>query len=242
MRLVPTACVIAAAGALLTACGGALPTYRTLSGDESVALIAGRQQALRTVSAECEITLTDAEGRELRLDAALVVQAPARVRLRAWKLGRAVFDLTLVEGRAWLFTPEEGARAGGLQTKDLPVKRVGEALSLLGPEYFRGARAVGGDDAVLIVRGSALGRDDVECRIDRRTLVPRRFTFGAGPGSGPHELALDAYRAYGPLVWPADMRLTGPSGAVALRFTNVELNGEPAPGAFTPPARASEIP
>ena len=227
---------------LVPGCAGSLPIYKSMGGEESLEAIARRQEALCSLSAECELELTDAAGREVKLDAVLVAQPPRRVRLRAWKLGRAVFDLTIADGRAWLFTPEDGLPAGAFQAQDVPARQLGDALSLLGPEYFRSARLIDGDEMILTVRGTLLGHPEVECRIDRRTLVPLLFAFGTESGEESRELSLTDYRAFDRLVWPMRLQLRGPSGTVVLRFREVELNGELAPGAFIPSARASEIP
>lgn len=222
--------------------GPPLPTYQAMNDAESLAVIADRQAAIRSVSAECDVDLIDARNQRVSLDGVLVAEPPGRVRLRAWKFGHAVFDLTLKEGKGWVVVPDEGPAAGKMDFDKMPAQRVADVLDLLGAKYFRSARTIGGDSATLNVRGSALGRDDVTCEIERRTLTPRRFVVGEEGGQLSSELILDKYALVGSVVWPMRMRLKSPSGEIVLVVREIELNGEVPPGAFEPPQRAKALP
>jgi hypothetical protein len=213
-----------------------------MSDAESLKVIADRQAAVTSISAECDLELTDAQGQRVNLDGVLVSCPPGNVRLRAWKFGHAVFDLTLSEGKGWVVLPDEGPAAGKMDLQMMPAQRISGALDLLGASFFRTARPSGGDTVTLIARGSALGRDDVTCEIERLTLTPRRFVVGEEGAELSSELLLDRYTPEAGVVWPMRMRLRSPSGEVVVTVREVELNGKVPGGAFTPPARAKALP
>ncbi|MBC7835823.1 MAG: hypothetical protein H7Y88_12105 [Phycisphaerales bacterium] len=227
---------------VLGGCASDLPVYPAMSDAEALATIADRQGLVRSISAECDLDLTDAQGQRVRLEGVLVAEPPGKMRLRAWKLGHAVFDLTLADGKAWVIVPSEGPGADRLDTAKIPAWRVSEAIDLLGPAYFRTARRSGGDKRTLLARGPAFGQDDVVCEIERLTLTPRRFIVGSDRTSLASELLLDDYTLVGNLVWPMHIRLRGASGEMLIRIHELELNGDVPAGAFIPPSRAKALP
>ncbi|MDP1662854.1 MAG: hypothetical protein Q8L55_13145 [Phycisphaerales bacterium] len=245
MRIEPSAmfsaCIVMV---VLTGCVSEppLPTYLPMSDAAALTAIADRQASVTSIWAECDLELTDAQGQSVSLDGVLIAVPPGKVRLRAWKFGHAVFDLTLRDGQGWVFVPDEGPTAGKMSVESTPAQRVGEALELLGPSYFRTARPAGGDKTTLIAEGTAMGRDNVECEIDRLTLTPRRFVLGAAGGGSSSELRLERYRLVGDVVWPTRLRLRSPSGEVVATLREVELGGDVPAGAFTPPQRAKALP
>lgn len=237
-------CLVLTATTVLGGCAGGppLPTYPPMTDKESLATIADRQASVTSISSVCDLDLTDVQGQRVSLDGVLLAQPPGNVRLRAWKFGHAVFDLTLANGKGWVVLPDEGPAAGKMDIQRMPAQRVGDALDMLGASFFRTARPVGGDAVTLIAQGSALGRDDVTCEIDRLTLTPRRFVVGEEGEPLSSELLLDRYTPVVGVVWPMQMRLRSPSGEVVVSVREVELNGEVPAGAFTPPARAKALP
>lgn len=233
-----------AAGLLVGGCAGdgPVPSYPALVPAEALTLIADRQASIVTVTAECDLELTDARGQTVSLDGVLVASLtpPTRLRLRAWKFGTTVFDLTLTGGKAWAMVPDSGPAAGKVDLQNMPARRVSDAFELLGPAYFRGATVVRENTTTLVVRGTALGRDDVLCEIDRPTLTAHRFVVG--DGGSMSELLLDSYTLSdaGP-VWPKMLLLRSPMGKVAVTMREIEVNGEVPPEAFIPPRRAVEL-
>ena len=231
-------------------CGSAtpLPAYSAMSDADAMRTIADRQGALKSVSAECILYLTDPRGQTVSMDGVLVAQPPGKLRLRAWKFGHTVFDLTLTGDAGWVMLPDEGQAARQLDPASIPARRLGDAFELLGPSFYRTATPVGelqptGGPRIIIVRGSALGRDDVICEIDRRTLTARRFILRTADGIGASELMLDGYAlTENGMVWPMRMTLKGPMGEVLVVVRSVDLNGDVPAGAFVPPKRAVELP
>jgi hypothetical protein len=238
-----------------------LPIYPLMSDQESLRIIVERQGRIASVSAQCEIVLTDAEGQRVNLDGVLLAmplaQTGDRVRLRAWKLGQAVFDLTLVDGSAWLIAPENPRPGNQDEDSRGPspnpphsvaapaetARRIAEALDFIGPRYFQNATVVGSSRGLLTVVAAEPRVDRTMCEIDRATLTPRAFISG-GTGrdrADTSELSLSEYRLIGTIPWAHRLLLRGPGGIIDVAMSDVELNGELPANAFTPPARAKEL-
>src|SRR5437016_14515019 len=91
---------------------------------EALDILIRRADAVKTVSSQGTITLQRPDGESVRLELAMVRAGPDELRLRAWKLGRAVFDLTKTGEDVWLFTAEDPslrtrARSAGSNPKEL---------------------------------------------------------------------------------------------------------------------------
>lgn len=249
---------IAALSALLTlsACAQKLPRYPAMSPSESLGVIAERLKSVRTVTSACDITLTDAEGETVRLDGALAAEPPERLRVRAWKFGRAAFDITVVGGELWAVLPEE---MGGGAELDRNTEAAGtetdwasRLLVFVDPAFFREAVVVDGatDARTLTVRSDEVDDGEIGlerrsnadthggglvCEIDRPTLTVRRFTM---PGASGREILLSDYELIDGVAWPGRIAVRGPDGSVSIRLESTEFNATLPEGAFTPPRRA----
>ena len=223
-------------------CSTHLPAYPSMTDEEAITTIAIRQASITSISAECDLDLTDAAGQRISFDGVLVAMPPSRLRLRAWKFGHAVFDLTLVDGKAWMIAPEDQGGGHRFEKDAIPAKHLSEAVNILGDAFFRTATPAGGDSKTLLAKGTAFGREDMVCEIDRLTLTPLRF-FAAGDAEGSAaQLLLGEYTVANETVWPMRVTLTSPSGEVLIRVRTVELNETLPSGAFTPPKRAIALP
>ncbi len=214
-----------------------------MSPRESLDVVAARVEAVRTLSAECDLTLTDPAGESVRLDGAIAAAFPDRLRMRAWKFGNAVFDITVAAGRTWILAddaprtpqqPDAGVWAA--------VDRLPSAIGLLGAEYFRSARVTDDRRGLLTVTGPAFEGVDATCEIDRTTLTVRRLTFANDESASTRWVSFDRYHLIDAVVWPTRVRFSGPEGVIFLRFREVQLNGTLAESAFVPPRRAIEQP
>lgn len=228
----------------MSGCIARLPTYPAMSDEAALRAMAERQESIKSVSAQCDLTLTGADGQTVHLDGVLIAQPPGRARLRAWKFGQAVFDLTLIDGAAWMVAPDENADSHRMDPSRLPARSVSDAIDLLGPAFFRAAKpdAAGSSGSTLLARGPALGRDDVSCQIDRPTLTARRFTVVADRVENTSELFFDRYAMVGNIPWARSIRLRSPAGEIIVRLHDVELNCTIPPEAFVPPRRAKRLP
>lgn len=226
---------------LLTGCSATLPIYPAMSDADALGVIAARLHAVRSISAPADLTLTNATGQTVSLDGALVARPPERARLRAWKFGSPVLDLTIVPDGVWAYAASRDGSPSTDMTK-LPAQGVSRSIEMLSGAYFDRARAMPQEstDVTLVVVGEAFGRDDVRCAIDRATLTPRRFWFS---GDGQNlEILLDEYELIGEIVWARRMEFRGPDGKIQIRLGETELSGELPENAFVPPARATRLP
>ncbi len=234
-RASPARAILAcAAAAGVSGCASPLPTYPRLGDEESRRIIAERLESVDTVSGEGRITLTAPDGRTVRLEGALVADPPERLRLRAWKFGRAVLDITAVGDEVWVFAPEESAG----QSFEVPEGGIARAMRLFRAEFFRSARVVeGASTDRLLVLTEAIGHDAVTCEIDRPTLTPRLFRVTGSGVDGV--LALDRYRVTSGIAWPTEWRFENQRGRAVIRLDRVEINGSLPETAFVPPRRAA---
>lgn len=241
----------AATGLLLGVLGGcarrgggeAVPRYPAMSGGEAVRVLAVRARDVRTVSAEGLLTMTRPDGESVRLDAVMVMEPPGKVRVRAWKFGQAVFDLTLNEDGLYLVTMDDPSRAAQLKRAGVSAGQLARAWGLLSGGFFDSPKLVVTEEGrVLRVRGESDGRV-VVCEVDRATLTPRRYVMLDDQGRERFTLTLDRYRTEdGGVAWPGRLTARSESGQVVVEYRDVELNGELAPGAFVPPKRAERLP
>lgn len=230
------ACVI---GVSLATCGcasrrevtiGTAPLlYAWVDDGAALAELRARVGAIHTVQGTCEIVMTQ-HGRSVRLDAALVAKFPDAIRVRAWKMGSAVFDATVKDGAAYVYDVSGEGDAGAMMARGLA-----DLCELLGPTFVEGATVDRGGAGVRL-RGVLRDGRIVTCDVDQSTLVIRRFDLGAHI-----EIALSDHRMFDGITWATTCVLTSATGTVEVRFTDVALNGELSEAALTPPARARLI-
>ncbi|MCX5689755.1 MAG: hypothetical protein NTV94_08230 [Planctomycetota bacterium] len=240
----------------LGACATRLPTYPPMSDADALRAIATRLDATRTLSASTDVKLTDARGQTITLDGALAARPPHTARLRAWKLGTPVLDLTILPDGVYAFAASrEGASEGASATSDasnqnpqakltaLPAAGIAQSVELLSGTYFANAtpQPDRSDASILVVSGTALGNSQVLCSIDRRTLTPRRFTLPAGAKA--MELRLSDYTLINAVPFAQRIDFLSPDGgSIIIHLHDIELNGDLPAAAFTPPARATRLP
>jgi hypothetical protein len=198
---------------------------------------------VRTASAQCQLTLTRPDGQSVRLDGALAMRPPSEVRLRAWKLGQAVFDLTLNHQGLWIEMPPDANRGGRAMLAGVNAGRMARVWALLSGEFF-----ATGDPRVLDRGGPRIEVERiidgqrVTCDVDRTTLTPRLYTLRDPAGIQRMTLAADHYRLISGIAWPTRLIARSENGTVMVDMSDVELNGELPPGAFVPPHRAERVP
>jgi hypothetical protein len=219
-----------------------IPTYPSMDAQQSLRAIRERSAQVQNVSGEGAITLTDAKGQSIRFDAAFVFAPPDRARVRAWKFGQAVLDLTIVREGTWLYLPRgEDGHAEQLRSAAASAGRaVREWLTLLAGQLDTPETSVRIEGSHLIVTRQAPDGLTLTATINRDTLTPRRYALKDNDGRERFSLALDQYRVLGPTVWPSRIDAKSDTGRIGIEMRDVELNDAP-PGAFKPPARAVEV-
>lgn len=223
-------------------CRSALPAHPRMNVDDSIQVIADRLASVRTIQSSAAVDLDQSGGSSVRLDAAFVGEWPGTFRLRAWKLSRAVFDVTLRDDELWLLAPEEQTEE---QAADLlhVAQGIRRACVLLSPEFYESA-LVDEERTTqnrLVIMGRIEG-EPIRCVIDRETLTPRRFE--TTDVSRDHSLSIELrdYHMIDGIAWPRTWAILHPRGSVTIRLREIELQGELPPRAFDPPRRATRSP
>ncbi len=223
-----------------------LPQYHWQGPALALDRLASLDRAQQTVSAQLTMVVPHRGGRS-RLDAILVAEAPRRMRCRAYKAGRTVFDMTIDEAGYRLIAGQSGERLEGLWADEAADSEGGELVeaAMIDPRWFRPVLAFlgggsRGDGAIVL--GESAAWFEVACqvdgarvvrRIDKRTLLDQRLTVYDKDGLAV-TIALDDYALIGDRAWPMSVSIQGrePNQWCRLRFRRVVL-GEPlAPAAF----------
>jgi outer membrane lipoprotein-sorting protein len=201
-----------------------------------------RSAQIRDISGEGEITLVNTDGNSVRFDAAFALAPPDRARVRAWKLGQAVLDLTVTQDGAWLFLPRTDEHAATLRAAAGDASRaLHEWLALLSNRPESGAANVRTTATEFIVTRNADDGSTITSVIDRKTLTPRRYYVRDRAGAERFTLALEQYRPIGAVVWPTKVQASAANGKFVIELRDVLINQAP-PRAFEHPARAERLP
>jgi outer membrane lipoprotein-sorting protein len=229
---------------LLSGCAAEhLPTYPWVDQATALKRMSQRHAAWHSLSAAALITLRGKDGQSVRLDGAVVMAEGGRLRLRAWKFNQAVFDLTLTPQGLWVMTPQEPSRRSQVMPAAVGAAHLARALEIFTGDVADGATVDETSSRWLVLRTQTDKQHYKLCMVDRATLTPWRYDWVESPGSKVlFTLTLDHYREFGPVVWPMRIEADGPDGRITVELSDVEINTEPAAGAFVPPARAEKQP
>jgi len=222
----------------------AIPSYPLTDAADSLRRVAENAGRVKSLSGEGLITLTRANGESVRLDAAVAMRPPERARIRAWKFGRAVFDLTVTPEGVWIVSPEDSNRREQIRSAGVSAGQLARTWAVLSGGFFeeRGLKTQLSDERMLVRRDASAGQPAVVCEVDRRTLTPRKYSMLDDRGSTRFTLTMDRYRQFGDVVWPMRLVAVSDGGTVEVELREVEVNPELPGAAFTPPRRAEKLP
>lgn len=230
-----------AAVLLVSGCGNGLAARDWIDHRTALAELSRSAAAVRSISAECGMTLRRADGETVTLDAVLIAEPPRRLRFRAWKFDRAVFDVTATPDGVWLLAPSDSAD-GRAPAAGLPAPgRIAGICSILTADFFADPPPEiddAGGPTYRLRRPWEGGPATVAAEVDRGTLTVRAYVFRDGAGAVRQRLELADHRKFGEIVWPTRITATGADGVVELRLTEVVFNGGLPADAFVPPRRA----
>lgn len=231
---------------LLPACSAkreSIPTHPLADPEATLTLMRDRAARLTRATGHGDVTLTDPAGRAVTLDAVYVLQPPDRVRLRCWKFDRAVLDLTLLPGEAWLFAPREQGSPGRVTAAAPTLSAALRNILAAARGDLTGTPRIEGND-LLILQPLGDG-NSLETRVDRPTLTVRSVVLRDPAGVPRLSLDLSRYAAFGPpdapVLWPRLIRAVSPDGVITFETTRFDP-GVAADTAFTPPPRATRLP
>lgn len=220
-----------------------LPLYHWTDDATGLRDLSQRAHAVKTVSAAALLTLTRPDGQSVRLDGAIAVSLPQKsVRLRAWKLSQAVFDLTLTPQGLWIEMPRDANRREQVAPASLSASQLARALSIFGGDVFDGP------DVQMIDRGGPqfqVGKpiedgQTMVADVDRRVLVVRQYRLAGASAAVHFTLTPMQYRTIDGILWPTRLIARGDTGTIDIELRDVELNGELPPAAFVPPRGAEK--
>ncbi|HET6247442.1 MAG TPA: hypothetical protein VFE47_07095 [Tepidisphaeraceae bacterium] len=220
-----------------------LPGYQWIDAPTALHALCERAGKVQSVSAEADLTLTRPNGDSVRLDSVIVMRLPDAVRMRAWKFGQAVFDLTSTSDGLWIEAPPDPDRRGKMMPASLSAAKMARAWSILSGEFFCApdARIVEAGPTVLRVERVIQGQR-VVCDVQRATLMPRRYSVFDSAGVERFTLCLDRYEMLGDIPWPVMLTAHSEGGTIDIMLKDPELNAELAPNAFVPPRKAEKVP
>ena len=220
-----------------------IPTYPPMSNAQSLATLRAHAHAIKTVSAAATLTLTRPNGDGIRLDAALVLKMPDSARMRAWKFGHAVFDMTLTPDGLWIAAQQDDERrkeilAAGSNAAAL----MRQWLQLIVGSFDEGpGTSLSAESSILRFARRNEDQTLLTCEIQRETLTPRKYSLTDPGGAQRLSLRLSNYAELNGVTWPQRIEAISQTGRITIELHDVSINDELAPIAFRPPARAEKV-
>lgn len=206
---------------------------------EVLALIEKRWRDAGPLNTECTLTFHRPDGDSLSLNAALVARPPEALRLRAWKLGRAVLDLTLRRDGTWIWTAKRASDATEkLLTSDLidgPWAAVWPRLGGLLSDPAAEIETAGGG---FVVRGALAEGGLLEAEIDAGQRVLEEYRLLDEDGKITGRLRFAGYRDIDGEPWPTRLVAENELGRLEIEFDELVFGEDLPATAFEPPPRA----
>lgn len=219
-----------------------IPKYPIMSVGQTLEQLRARSSGLHTVSGQGTLRLTSGDGKSVLLDAAIALQPRENLaRLRAWKFGQAVFDLTSNSDGVFVVAPQDSAqRAQVLKAGKGASGMINQWLALIAGKIDSEEVQENGDQ--LIVKQPADAGTTLISLIDRTTLTARSYRLLDSSGKERFSLKLSEYTESNAQVWPRRIEASSDEGKIRVIFNEVDLNSDLPAAAFTPPTRAEKLP
>lgn len=218
---------------LLTIVGCAkppIPSYPTMSYEDARPILRGHMP--ETLTLQGQLTLSEPK-QSIQLDTAMVIRQPSEMRLRAWKFGQAVFDLTVRPDGVYAYS-------GRKEVDPESLKRIAGSiaswLQLLAPLPADAVPLETTQDEWVFERQIAEAR--VLTHVDRQTLVVTRHEMFEGPVRRA-SIDLSKYTLRGSVPWPGQIVVS--EGKRQIKLNTSSLRTDVAPKAFEPPRRAERL-
>lgn len=246
LRLRGESCFLLIMCVLAAGCGQhvheQIPKYPLMSVGQTLEQLRARSSGLRTVSGQGTLRLTSGDGQSVLLDAAIALQPRENLaRVRAWKFGQAVFDLTSNSDGVFVVAPQDSAqRAQVLKAGKGASGMINQWLALIAGKIDSDDVQEHGDE--LIVRQPADAGTTLVSLIDRTTLTARSYRLLDSGGKERFSLKLSEYTESNAQVWPRRIEAISAEGKIRVIFNEVELNADLPAAAFAPPGRAEKLP
>jgi len=218
-----------------------IPVWPMMSPQQSLETLNARARQITTVSGQGKLRLTRGRNESLILEAACALKPPDSARIRAWKFGHAVFDLTILPEAVYLAAPRQSPgptdiALTGRGAAEMIRSWLRMTFDTIRPQTLQHSR-----DTLVAIQPMS---DDLSlrCTIDRRTLTVRSYQLLDHDGREQFCLLLDRYIESNGQVWPARIVGRSRTGTLRLDLRDLQINQELAEAAFQPPARAEKLP
>lgn len=229
--------------------GDALPEALGLTDQEVLDALAARSNQIQSVMSSGTMRLQTEDGGSVRLDVALLAQGRDRLRLRAWKLGRAVFDLTRDHETVWVWSAEQGndPKNPDALAKLPTAEQIDLGWRLISGNFFASPpNELDASDKLVVTYNinpqQATDPGTARLTIDRTTQTIEQITIHDAKGMQHARYSSSRYRLIDALPWATRIAFESPAFAFEIELDEVELNGTLPSSAFTPPRDARKQP
>ena len=220
-----------------------LCTYTRLDDQSTLHQLAEQGHRIHDVSATGSLNLSQKNGDSVRLTLAVALNPPDNARLRTWKFGQAVFDLTVIPTGSWLETPKDSSHAASIQSAGITAAQVTRGWALLGGGFFERPKLTTRDEGNrMYVTQDNPGEPSIVCVVDRDTLAVREYRLYDDKGKLRFHLELGDYQDFDGILWPRRIVATSDTGVIDVSLDDVTMNGGLPDSAFVPPRRAERLP
>jgi hypothetical protein len=216
-----------------------LNPYAAMSEPAELQTLADRSSKVKSVSGTGTLQLIRPNGESVVLDAIVILAPPDRAHLRATKMSHVVFDLTATRDGLYLEAGHSSREAAAGAT----AAQVTRGLGLLTGQFFSDPAIVARDDGgALLLTLAKPNEPTIYCRVDRTTLTAREFRMVDPNGRTRFTMTLGEYTTQNGVVWPRKVTAVSDAGTVVVLLDDVDINGDLAAAAFTPPPGAARLP
>lgn len=208
----------------------------------ALADLAARGRAVKTLSGQASVTLRKPSGDTIHFDAALVAELPGKFRIRAWKFGQAIFDLTVTPEGVWLLRDSRAQREQVWPAGLTPQRFAWGWCTISGQNVDGGEPTLHQERGVFTIVQHLEKGASLTTTVDRDTLTVRQHKLLTAEGTAPLLLQQQEYRYFNGVLWPRRIIATSVRGTITMTFEELEINQPTVAGAFEPPRRAAKLP
>lgn len=227
--------------------GRVVPKINGLTDAQILEVLADRSNRVQHIMSSGTMQV-EADGKSVKLDIALLASGDRQLRLRAWKLSRAVFDLTRDGDDLWIWHAEQDDETQGTTSKpQLPnLRQLSTGWRLASSQVFTSPpdELTTGDPLVAAYRLSSNETSDTTARfmIDRDTQTVTRIEVDDAENNTHAIFEPSRYRLVDGIPWPTQLVLRSDDLELTITLDSVELNGVLTASAFRPPRNARKLP
>lgn len=218
-----------------------IPIYPLMSGPQTLELLRTRSQAIKTISGQGTLRLTRPDGQSINFDLAIAIQPTDRARIRTWKFGQAIFDLTLTPDGLFVIAPKDSAHRDQINAASSgAAAMIRRWMQLISGLFGQNEIQEHGNE--LIVKQNESDGATIICTLDRRTITARSYRLLDKNGIEQFSLTLDHYVESNGQIWPRRIDANSETGKLRIDLRDIEVNDDIPTAAFEPPKRAEKLP